>query len=103
MTIPAHATSVVLGLSTVQDLTDEPNGTVTVTITLSTDDDGTDESNAFVTARVSDGEGYVVGGESTATVTIKDNDRPAVPTGLIANGDIENGKIRLRWFPSTRG
>ena len=75
-------------------------GTMTATFRLFTGDDNKDELNSDLSVRVVDGDGYPVGGESVATLTIMDNDRPAVPTGLIANGDLQNGKIRLRWLPA---
>ena len=46
----------------------------TATVSVNTVDDSTDEPNGSVTLRVAVGSGYTVGASSTATVTVSDND-----------------------------
>ena len=60
VTIAANATSATYDVATVNDRTDEPNGSVTVTVNT--------------------GSGYTVGSSSSASVTVNDND--AAPTGI---------------------
>ena len=59
MTIPAGATSATFTVATVDDTTDEPDGSVTATL--------------------ASGTGYTVGAAASATVTVADNDAAAPP------------------------
>ena len=47
-------------------------------LTVTTRDDSTDESDGSITATLADGSGYSVGSPRSASVTVKDNDVPAV-------------------------
>ncbi len=51
---------------------------ITATLTVATDDDGADESNSVVTAQLQTGTGYTSGTQSSASVTVEDNDNPQV-------------------------
>ncbi len=51
-----------------------PANQTTVTVTLSTEDDSTDEPNATLTLTLTDGAAYDLGSDSTATLTVQDND-----------------------------
>ena len=83
VTIPAHATSVVLGLTTVQDFIDELNGTVTVSIATST---------AYMVSTTA----------GAATMMVEDDDiLPDTPAGLEANGNIVSNLVTL-WWEHTR-
>ena len=53
-------------------------GSATTGLTVATEDDGTDEVSGSVTATVDAGAGYRVGGASTATVDVSDDDLPTV-------------------------
>ncbi len=53
-----------------------PASETTVKVTLATDDDATHEADAPVTLTVTDGAVYDLGSESSATVTVEDNDPP---------------------------
>ena len=53
-------------------------GSNTTTLTVETQGDETDEANGSVTATVSTGEGYRLGTESSAEVTVEDDDLPTV-------------------------
>ena len=66
---------------------------------LRTADDSIDEANGTVTATVRSGADYEVGSPSSAEVTVRDDaDKPPIPTGLRANGDLDsNGNVTLRW------
>ena len=75
-------------------------------LVLQTVDDRIDELNEVVHARVlgpanapanSTCSGYGVGSPDLATVTVKDDDVPPAPTGLIANGHLDRGDVTLRW------
>ena len=59
-------------------------GTAAVTLTLPTVDDLEDEPAGTVTATVTAGTGYTLGGETSASVTVADDDEPAVPEITIA-------------------
>ena len=59
-------------------------GTAAVTLTLPTVDDMEDEPAGTVTATVTAGSGYTLGGETSASVTVADDDEPAVPEITIA-------------------
>ena len=74
MTIPVHATSVILQLTTVQDQVDEPDGTMTVTI---------EPSSAYKVSPT----------DSAATITVRDDDLPTVSTKLAdpANPTVTEG------------
>ncbi len=50
-----------------------------VVVTLTTTDDSTDEPNGSVTLTVNGGQGYTVGSLSSETVTVTDNDEPRQP------------------------
>ena len=74
-----------------------PESTVTIpasgtaTVSASTEDDGTDEMDGAVTLTVDGGDGYRVGTPSSATVTVTDDDVPAVSvaagTSSVEEGD----------------
>ena len=49
-------------------------GATTVTLTVSTEDDTTDEPDGSITAELNAGAGYTVGTPSTAIVTVSDDD-----------------------------
>ena len=79
VTIPAHATSAVLRLTTVQDQVDEPNGSVTVTI----------KPSAAYNVSATNG---------AATIDVRDDDElPHLPLGLEANGNIVRNQVVLWW------
>ena len=73
----------------------------TADIILQTEDDSVDEADGIIVAFVKHGTGYLVGDPPSDSVTVLDNDStppPAVPTGLRANGDLNNsGEVTLRW------
>ena len=50
-----------------------------VVVTLTTTDDSTDEPNGSVTLTLNGGQGYTVGSLSSETVTVTDNDEPRQP------------------------
>ena len=54
-------------------------GETTATLTVTTDNDGTDEPDGSVTATVQAGSGYTVGTASSGTVAIADDDEPVTP------------------------
>ena len=67
-------------------------------LVLMTDADEVDETNVSLLVRVDDGDGYSVGDPKVAVVTIEDNDKPPAPTGLRANGDLDDDdNVTLRW------
>lgn len=76
-TIISNSTQKTLKLQTVDDMVNEPNGTIRVTI--------------------QSGVGYTVGNPSGASVTVKDNDVLLAPTSLRANGNIVSGQISVWW------
>ena len=49
-------------------------GVTTATLTLGTDDDSVDEDHGRVTATIAEGSGYLVGTDSSATVTVFDDE-----------------------------
>ena len=53
--------------------------TGTATLTVATVDDGTDEADGSLTATAVDGAGYDLGAPHTATVAVADDDEPPVP------------------------
>ena len=68
-----------------------PIGMTTATLTVSTVDDSTDEANGTITATVTIGAGYVVGSPSSAIVTVNDNEADTTPPTLntaAVNGDM---------------
>ena len=76
-------------------------GIADASFTVETTNDMIDEENGTVTATVSSGTGYIVGSSSSASVTVRDDDAPPVPTGLRANGNIVNGEVSIWWEAST--
>ena len=52
--------------------------TGSVTLTLATTGDGADEPDGSVTVTVTDGDGYTVGSSASGSVTVQDDDEPAV-------------------------
>ncbi len=66
VTIPAGSTSAALTVATVDDTTDEPNGSVTATL--------------------GSGTGYTLGAAASAQVAVADNDAPAVPVVTVTAG-----------------
>ncbi len=62
-----------------------PANATTVTVTLATEDDNTDEPNATLTLTLDDGAAYDLGSDSTATLTVQDNDG----TPAISVADVE--------------
>ncbi len=58
------------------------------TYSVATVDDSTDEADGSVTVSLSNGQGYTVGSSSSATVSVSDNDdpAPATPTVSITGG-----------------
>ena len=52
--------------------------TGSVTLTLTTTDDTADETDGSVSVTVKDGNGYTPGSPASGTVTVRDNDEPAV-------------------------
>ena len=91
---------------------DEGRKTVTIqanrtsaTFTVDTTADSTDEPDGSVTVRVEAGEGYTVGGTSSATVTVKDNDTRALvltpPSKLsVKEGGKSTYTVRLATRPT---
>ncbi|MDE0471322.1 MAG: T9SS type A sorting domain-containing protein, partial [Ekhidna sp.] len=57
------------------------SGNVTMTYTVATVNDDTDEENGSVTVTVADGSGYTVGTPSEASVTVNDDDDEEAPLG----------------------
>ena len=80
VTIPADETTAVLIVPTAGDNLDEADGNVIVTV-----------------RRDQMGSDYNVGRPLSAGVTVLDDDVPPAPTGLSANGNIENGVIQVWW------
>ena len=72
-------------------------GNTMAQFTLRTFDDEIDEENGTVTATVRSSTDYSVGLSSSASVTVRDDDKPPPPTGLRANGDLVGGNVTLRW------
>ena len=62
----------------------------TATVTAATDNDGNDEANGSVTLRVTGGSGYTVGTPASATVTVTDDDVPAVSVTAVS-ASVEEG------------
>ena len=60
----------------------------TATLTVATNNDNIDETNGSITAQVQGGIGYTVGAQSSATVTVNDNDAspPGTPAVTITAG-----------------
>ena len=54
--------------------------TGSATYTVATVDDGTDEADGSITVRVNGGDGYDIGSSATATVSVSDNDELPPPT-----------------------
>ena len=54
------------------------------TLTVPTDDDSTDEGSGSITATLAAGTGYIVGSQSSAVVTVNDNDGPDEPAVSIS-------------------
>ena len=74
-----------------------------VTLAVGTTDDALDEVNSTMTTVVRAGTGYEVGADSTAAVTVADDDessRPGAPTGLTATA-IGDTAIDLSWTAPT--
>ena len=75
-------------------------GATTVTLTVSTEDDTTDEPDGSITAELNAGAGYTVGTPSTAIVTVSDNDvllasiTAADPT-TITEGEVATFRVTL--------
>ena len=89
---PAPTTELTVNLAWTQSgdfLPESRPQTVTIpvsgaaTVSVDTVDDGTDEPNGSVTLSVAVGSGYAVGTPSTAAVTVTDNDGPAQPVVTI--------------------
>ena len=74
-------------------------GSPTAQLTLRTTDDAVDEADGTIIATVQTGTGYTLGGSSSASVTVQDDDVPPAPTGLRANGNLVGGNVTLRWDP----
>ena len=58
-------------------------------------DDAVNEEHETFTVTIEEGTGYTVGSQATITVTITDNDPPAVPGGLMLAPD--DGKLTASW------
>lgn len=58
------------------------DGEATATLTVETIDDDTDESNGSITATLKQGAGYSVGTSASAVVEVTDNDEEMPPVGL---------------------
>ena len=93
---PLRSTAVTLSVSESGDMIDGTPGTsVTfsshangVGFTVRTDDDSDQESNSVIRATVKRGDGYIVGPDSTVTITARDNDAapPPLPVITISGG-----------------
>ena len=68
----------------------------TARVSVDTVDDGTDEPNGSVTLRVAAGSGYTVGTPSTATVTVSDNDVPDP-----SDNDVPDPAVSVQTRPPT--
>ena len=55
-------------------------GQKSATLSVRTTNDAVDESNSVITAKVSAGSGYRLGTASSASVTVRDNDDPPIPS-----------------------
>ena len=83
-TAPSNAINVNVNVSQNGNfITGSPPSSVTInanqtttTFTINTVDDNTDESNGSITTQVQAGTGYTVGSPSSATVIVNDNDNP---------------------------
>ena len=92
--VPAPAADLEVNLAVTESgsmLTTAPPGTVTIAagsgtagLTLQTVDDADDEPDATVTVMLTAGSGYTLGGETSASVTVADDDEPVVPEITIA-------------------
>ena len=60
------------------------DGVAEATLSVATDDDAADEDNSVITAMVDAGDGYTVGTDASATVTVEDNDEAPTSTVTIA-------------------
>lgn len=79
--IEAGTTSADFVLNTINDEVDEPDGTVVVAVVR--------------------GDGYNLGDPTAQIATVEDNDTPAIPIGLRANGNINNGEVDVWWDAAT--
>ena len=76
----------------------------TVRLRVATDDDDADEPDSDITAAVQSGSTYTVGSNAIATVTVADNDDPAVAPGMPTNLRATQGghnTINLAWRAPT--
>lgn len=71
-------------------------GSASATFTVSTVDDMTGEPDGELTATVNDGEGYAVGDPSSATVAVMDDDPPAVELSASSSAMDEGGSVNLQ-------
>lgn len=78
-TIPAESRLVDFVVGTDNDVLDEPHGTVQVEILPDA--------------------AYSIVGTNPVSLEVRDNDDPAVPAALRANGGLVNNRVTLRWNP----
>ena len=83
-----------------------PADATTATVILATDDDNTDEPDVTLTLTLDDGAAYKLGGGSTATLTVQDNDgsSPVAPTATEKPGTVRHlsvsvgtGSLTISW------
>ena len=72
-------------------------GHTTAYLTLKTLNDQVDEAHGNISAELQSNTDYIVGSASSASVTIKDDDKPPAPNELRANGHLVNDKVTLTW------
>ena len=75
-------------------------GDTTHRLPLRTTENGDyDPQERSVSLQVQGGSGYVVMDTEPVKVRVLDDDAPPAPSGLRANGDIEQNRVTLRWNP----
>ena len=96
---PAPASPITVNVGVSQSGDFGANGASTITLsgttatyTITTTDDTTDEPNGSVTATIKPGQGYAVGSPSSATVAVADDDLPPPEVNVTGSSGGEEGQ-----------